>query len=608
LQLLTGLAGASSLFLVAAGLTLIFGVTRIVNFSHGSLCMLGAYIGWSILTRLPRDPAWFAAGVLLTAAATGLIGMALEITLLRRVYRAPELFQLLATFGVVLMVQDITQWAWGPDDLPLPRPRWLRGSVGLLDGRFPTYDLVMIAAGPLVLGLLWLLVARTRWGTLIRAATLDRDMLGALGVDQRLLFTSVFALGSALAGLGGALALPSTSAHLGIDLSVVTDAFVVVVVGGLGSIGGAYCASLLIAVLQSLGVLLLPEAAPALSFAVMIAVLVLRPNGLLGRSPTPARASPALAASIRPAPGALRILGLCALLLAVSAPLWAGPFLLSVLTEAAIAVLFAASLHVMMGPGGMPSFGHAAWFGIGAYATALTAQHLSAPMPLALLAAPLAAGLAAAAFGLFVVRLSGVYLAMLTLAFAQIVWAVAFQAVSLTGGDNGILGIVAPPWLRSPAAFYWLSLALCIGGTLLLRRLLYAPLGYAIRAARDSAQRAEAIGLDTARLRLAAFTMAGLAAGLAGGLFTYAKGSAFPTYVSIQHSVDALLMVLMGGVDTMAGPVVGALAYTGLYDLLLLYVSFWRLALGAAIILLVVAFPAGIAGAAHRLWLRTRPA
>ncbi len=187
MQLLTGLAGASSLFLVAAGLTLIFGVTRIVNFSHGSLCMLGAYIGWSILTRLPRDPAWFAAGVLLTAAATGLIGMALEITLLRRVYRAPELFQLLATFGVVLMVQDITQWAWGPDDLPLPRPRWLRGSVGLLDGRFPTYDLVMIAAGPLVLGLLWLLVARTRWGTLIRAATLDRDMLGALGVDQRLL-------------------------------------------------------------------------------------------------------------------------------------------------------------------------------------------------------------------------------------------------------------------------------------------------------------------------------------------------------------------------------------------------------------------------------------
>jgi len=608
LQLLTGLAGASTLFLVAAGLTLIFGVTRVVNFSHGSLCMLGAYIGWSILTRLPRDPLWFVAGVLLTAAATGLIGLALEVVLLRRVYRSPELFQLLATFGVVLIIQDITQWAWGPDDLPLPRARWLRGSIELLDGRFPTYDLVMIAVGPLVLGLLWLLVTRTRWGTLIRAATLDREMVGALGVDQRLLFTSVFALGSALAGLGGVLALPATSAHLGIDLTAVTDAFVVVVVGGLGSLGGAYCASLLIAILQSLGVLLLPEATLVLSFAGMSVVLILRPSGLLGRAQAPVRAVSGLAAVVRPAPPALRMLGLGALLVAISAPLWAGPFLLSVLTEAAIAILFAASLHVMMGPGGMPSFGHAAWFGIGAYAAALAVQAAAASMPLALLAAPLAAGLAAAAFGLFVVRLSGVYLAMLTLAFAQIVWAVAFQAVGLTGGDNGILGITTPAWLHGPAAFYGLTLALCIGGTLLLRRMLYAPLGYAIRAARDSALRAEAIGLDTARLRLAAFTMAGLAAGLAGGLFTYAKRSAFPTYISIPRSVDALLMVLMGGADTMAGPIVGALAYTGLYDLLLLYTPFWRLALGLAIIVLVMAFPAGIAGAAQRLWLRGRPA
>ena len=593
---------------MAAGLTLIFGVTRIVNFSHGSLCMLGAYIGWSILTRLPRDPAWFVAGVLLTAAATGLIGLALEMVLLRRIYRAPELFQLLATFGVVLIAQDVTQWAWGPDDLPLPRARWLRSSIELLDGRFPTYDLAMIAIGPLVLGLLWLLVTRTRWGTLIRAATLDREMLGALGVDQRSLFTSVFALGSALAGLGGALALPSASAHLGIDLSVVTDAFVVVVVGGLGSLGGAYCASLLIAILQSLGVLLLPEATLVLSFAIMAVVLVLRPSGLLGRSQAPSRPVLTLTTLIRPAPRRLRILAFCALLLAVSAPLWASPFLLSVLTEAAIAILFAASLHVMMGPGGMPSFGHAAWFGIGAYVAALAVQRLDAPMPLALLAAPLAAGLAAAAFGSFMVRLSGVYLAMLTLALAQIVWAVAFQAVGLTGGDNGILGIVALPWLRSPAAFYWLALALCIGGALLLRRMLYVPLGYAIRAARDSPLRAEAIGLDTARLRLAAFTVAGLAAGLAGGLFTYAKGSAFPSYISIPHSIDALLMVLLGGVDTMAGPIVGALAYTGLYDFLLRFTSFWRAALGVTILVLVIAFPAGVAGAADRIWLRSRPA
>jgi branched-chain amino acid transport system permease protein len=262
----------------------------------------------------------------------------------------------------------------------------------------------------------------------------------------------------------------------------------------------------------------------------------------------------------------------------------------------------------MMGPGGMPSFGHAAWFGIGAYATALAARLLALPLPIALVMAPAAAGLAALLFGAFVVRLSGVYLAMLTMAFAQIVWAISFQAVSVTGGDNGILGIWPSGWLRSPLHFYWLVLGLCVGVTLLLRRVIYAPLGYAIRASRDAPARAEAIGLDTRRLRLAAFALAGAAAGLAGGLFAYAKGSVFPTYVAIPRSIDALVMVLLGGVQTVSGPIVGALAYTGLYDALLLYAQLWRLALGATIVLLVLAFPEGIAGSAQRRSLRRWPA
>ncbi len=202
-QLLTGLAGASSLFLVAAGLTVIFGVTRVVNFSHGSLAMLGTYIGWSILTRLPRDPAFFTLGVLLAAAATGLVGLLIEVALLRRIYRAPELFQLLATFGVVLIVQDLTLAAWGPNDLALPRAPWLRGFVEVGTQRVPFYDLVLIGVGPVVLGLLWLLFTRTRWGTLVRAATLDREMVAALGVDQPPLFTSVFALGRRSPGWAG---------------------------------------------------------------------------------------------------------------------------------------------------------------------------------------------------------------------------------------------------------------------------------------------------------------------------------------------------------------------------------------------------------------------
>jgi branched-chain amino acid transport system permease protein len=607
-QFLTGLASASSLFLVAAGLTVIFGVTRVVNFAHGSLYMLGAYLGWTILSAMPRDPAWFACGVVLAGLATGAIGVLIETTLLRRIYKAPELLQLLATFGVVLVVQDLVLKLWGPDDLTLSRPPWMRGFVEIAGQRMPFYDLLMIGIGPLVLLALWLLFTRTRWGTLVRAATQDREMVAALGVDQRLLFTTVFALGAGLAGIGGALALPDGSANGQMDLTAITDAFVVVVVGGLGSLPGAYLASLLIALLQAFGIVLLPKITLVLVFVVMAAVLVLRPNGLLGRPLTAARGEANNLTLIRPAVPALRWLGLAALLLAALAPLFVGPFVLSVMTEMLIAMLFAASLHVMMGPGGMASFGHAAWFGLGAYGAAFAVKGLALSMPVALVLAPFGAALAALVFGGFVVRLSGVYLAMLTLAFAQIVWAVMFQAVSITGGDNGILGVWPDAWASDPRVYYWLTLAICAAGVLLLRRALYAPFGYALRATRDSALRAEAIGLNAGMLRLAALVLAGAAAGLAGGLTAFSKGSVFPTYISIGRSVDALLMVLLGGVQSMAGPIVGALAYTGLFDMLLMITDLWRLVLGLAIITLVLVFPQGIAGTTYRFWLRGREA
>jgi branched-chain amino acid transport system permease protein len=283
------------------------------------------------------------------------------------------------------------------------------------------------------------------------------------------------------------------------------------------------------------------------------------------------------------------------------------PYTLVLGVDVLIAVLFATSLHFIMGPGGMPSFGHAAWFGLGAYAAGFIAV-AHAPMLLGLAAAPLLAGVIAALLGWFTVRLSGVYLAMITLAFAQIVWAVAFQWVEVTGGDNGMLNVWPARWAGTPAAFYWLALGLCIPATLLLRRALYAPFGYALRAARDSGRRAEAIGLDGPRLRIAGFAIAGAAAGLSGGVFAFAKGAVFPSYADIPRSVDALLMVLLGGVQSMAGPIVGALAYTGLYDWLLQSTDLWRLVLGLAIVLLVVAFPEGIAGAAGRIRWRRSPA
>ena len=256
-QLLNGLASASSLFMVAAGLSLIFGVTRIVNFAHGSFYMLGVYLAYTCVSWLLDGPladlriAGFWIGLLLGALAVGVIGALIEWLVLRRIYRAPELFQLLATFALVLIIRDAALAVWGSEDLLGPRAPGLRGSVEILDRAFPQYDLVLIVIGPLVLGLLWWMLTRTRFGILVRAATQDREMVGALGVNQSLLFTGVFALGAFLAGLGGALQLPREPANLGLDLVAIGEAFVVVVVGGMGSIPGALLAALLIAELKA---------------------------------------------------------------------------------------------------------------------------------------------------------------------------------------------------------------------------------------------------------------------------------------------------------------------------------------------------------------------
>ncbi len=602
-QLLNGLATAASLFLVAAGLSIIFGVTRIVNFAHGAFYMIGAYVAVSLVPYLGGGPMGFWAGVLGAALAVGGLGVVMERLLLRRVYRAPELFQLLATFGVVLVVQDAVLLLFGPEERLGPRAPGLEGAVSVLGHAFPAYSLFLIVLGVAVAAALSFLFRRTRWGVLVRAATEDREIVAALGVNEAWLFTSVVALGTALAGLGGALQLPREPVHHAMDVQVIADAFVVVVVGGLGSLWGAYLASILIGELHAFGILVFPEITLVLVFLVMAVVLVVRPSGLLGRPETagPPRAA-ALAAPllVPPSRRASAVLaGLFALLAA--APLALGPYALGVLTEVLVYALFAASLHLLMGPGGLVSFGHAAYFGLGAYGAALGATRLGLPMPAALAAGTALAFAGALLFGRFAVGLGGVYLAMLSLAFAQIAYAVAFQWVPVTGGDNGILGVWPPGWAASPAGFYYITLVVCGGALLLFRRVVFAPFGYALRAARDAAARAEASGVDVRRQRALAFALAGAGAGLAGAFYAFLKGSVFPETLGIATSLDSLVMVLLGGVHTVAGPVVGAVVYKSLQVVLATYTDYWRLVVGATLVALVVAFPQGLVGFAAGL-------
>ena len=613
-QLLNGLAGASSLFLVAAGLSLIFGVTRIVNFAHGSFFMVGIYTAYTLVERLGGTLGFWPA-LLLAAVAVGVLGALIEVVLLRRIYKAPELFQLLATFALVLVIKDAVLWLWGPDELLGPRAPGLGGAVEILGRQFPTYDLFLIVVGPLVLALIWLLLTRTRFGTLVRAATQDREMVSALGVNQAWLFTAVFALGAMLAGLGGALQLPREPATLEMDLNTIGAAFVVVVVGGMGSLPGAYVAALLIAQIKAvciwLGVVDIFGISVSFSkltlmvdFLVMAAVLVWRPWGLFGRPQATSRYVGMPEEPLRPA-GTTYLVVAAALALALAAlPLFTvnSPYTLVLMIDLLIAALFAVSLHFVMGPAGMHSFGHAAYFGLGAYGAALLVRQLHLPMELALLAAPLVAALGAVVYGWFCVRLSGVYLAMLTLAFAQITWAITYQWDSFTGGSNGLTGVWPAEWLTDKRAYYWLTLVLVGAGVWWMRRVLYSPFGYALRAGRDSVLRADAIGINVKRMQWAAFVIAGTVAGLAGALYAFSKGSISPESLSVGKSVDGLVMVLLGGIQTLAGPVVGAVTFTWLHDTVARNTDYWRAMLGGIILLLVLLFPQGIAGGIKQLF------
>ena len=633
-QALNGLASASSLFLVAAGLSLIFGVTRIVNFAHGSFFMLGVYVAYALVSHAApalssvlavalgdaasQTTAYFLL-LLCAALVTGVLGAGVEVLVLRRIYKAPELFQLLATFALVLILQDGTLWLWGAEDLLGPRAPGLSGSVEILGRRFPTYDLFLIAIGPLVLAVLWWCLQRTRFGVWVRAATQDREMLGALGINPRHLFTAVFALGCALAGLGGALQLPREPAHLGLDMATIGDAFVVVVVGGMGSIPGAFVAALLIAEIKALCIavgtvevlgvsLAFSKLTLVAEFLVMAAVLMLRPWGLMGQPHSAPRTH-----TEQETPfvlGGARTqwvwLSLGAVLFAMPVFVPESSYTLVLGIDLLVAVLFAASLHFIMGPAGMHSFGHAAYFGVGAYAAALLVLRADFSSEAALLVAPLVSALVAAPIAWFAVRLSGVYLAMLTLAFAQIVWSICFQWDDFTGGSNGLTGVWPSTWLQDKASYYWLSLSVVAVSVYLLRRVLMSPLGYALRACRDSVGRAHAMGLNVALVQWLGFVLAAGFAGLAGALFAFSKGSISPDVLGVSKSVDALVMVLLGGVHTLVGPLVGAVTFTALQDSLARSTDYWRAVLGAAMLLLVLVFPQGIAGSLQVLWQRVR--
>ena len=282
-QSVSGLTTAMFLFLIASGLSLVFGVMRVLNFAHGSFYMIGAYLAWQVVKWLQPLPERFWPAALAAALVVALLGAVVERLFLRYLYDKEELYQLLLTYALVLILGDAAKFLWGTQQLSVSRPPVLAGGIELFGAIIPDYNLFIMVSGPVIAVLVWLMLTRTTMGRMIRAAALDREMLGALGANVGWLYTGMFALASFLAGLSGALVTPIQSIVPGMDVEIIVQAFIVVVIGGLGSFWGTFLGSVIYGQVLSFGILIFPGFSLFSVFALMAVILILRPWGLLGR-------------------------------------------------------------------------------------------------------------------------------------------------------------------------------------------------------------------------------------------------------------------------------------------------------------------------------------
>jgi len=278
-QGLVGLNLAMYLWLIAAGLTIAFGVLGILNFAHGSLYMLGAYLAFSLYGALHLN-FWLA--IFLAAALVGVVGLIMERFFFKYIYKLDEAYQLILTFGFVLVFSDVVKIAWGGVFTIPPLPDIFKGTVGILGRPFPVYNLFIICAGIVVAIVIWVLLERGWWGKMVRATASDREMASAMGINIATIFTSVFVFAAALAGLGGALSTPVRVVDPGVGTAVIIQAFVITVIGGLGNLKGAFVGALIVGLVSAYGILLFPGVELFLIYVIMALVLLIKPKGLLG--------------------------------------------------------------------------------------------------------------------------------------------------------------------------------------------------------------------------------------------------------------------------------------------------------------------------------------
>ena len=569
LQLLNGIALGLLYVLVASGLTVIFGVTGILNFAHGALYMLGAYVALVVAGMTGS----FWAALLITPLIVGALGAVIERTTVHHLYDRDISYQMLLTFGITLMITDGVKFLF-QGQRSLQSPPLFTGATQLGPVIYPTYKLFVIGAAVVLTVLLWAVFRYTNFGLIARAGSQSHRTVRILGINIERYFTMVFALGSLLAGIAGVLAAPFVGITANMGNEIVLVAFIVVILGGLGSFRGSIVAGLLIGLTQTLGQSYLPSFTGYWIYLVLIGTLLVRPQGLFGEyNVRQDLAKIIYDRNVDPVSPldrrALVVIGVLAVFPAV-AVLFDATYYVDVLTLMLIWGLLALSLDLVLGYLGLLSFGHAAFIGVGAYAAGLALIHISPSFLVALVLAVALTAVIAWLIGALSIRFHGVFFAMITLAIAQMLFVLASNLTDLTGGTNGLGGIPVPTLLGFPlgdsVTYYYLVgvivLAIYAGSV----RLLDSPFGRSMVAIREGEQRMAFLGYDTNKYKRRAFVISGAIGGVSGVLFAAYQYFVSPGIAFWTSSGDALFGVILGGMGTLYGPLLGGAAFVVVWN------------------------------------------
>lgn len=618
--ILNGITLAGLYFLVASGFTLVFGLMRNVNLAHGSLYLLGAYIGYDF--ALWTGSWWI--GALAGAAALAAVGALMQVLVFQQL-AGDDLRQTLVTIGISVVAADLMLAVWGGKTYQFEVPAVLDGTVTLpivtaikssgqaVFLRFPLYRLVVFATSVVIGVALWLGLHRTKFGMMIRAGVDDRVMLSVAGVNVRLLFVGVFAIGGALAGFSGVIGGSALSIAPGEDVRYLLASLVVVIVGGMGSITGAAIGALLIGLAEQLGLVYFPTYGVVLTFAIMVVTLALRPQGILGnarlRATDPPRAAGAADIVVARFDNATAALAVALILV----PAVASSFVVfQIGAQALILGLIALSLVVLGGYGGMVSLAQLSVAGIAGYAVAILGHNstgvlgLNWPWWLYVPVAILLAGIVSALIGAIAVRTAGIYMIMITLAVSTGVFLLAQQNYTIFNGHSGFRGLAPPPvfgvtW-SSAVPFYYLCLGVAAIGYACVVYAARSAFGRALTGARDNQRRMRAVGYSVTLVRVMAFFLAGLIAGAAGVLLVWFNGRISPGTIAVSESIGILVIAVIGGMRHPIGAFAGALLFVLLKTFAIDFVGADRFNTLIGVIFLVIVFasPDGLFGVWRR--------